>query len=84
MLTTGEKIGSDMLAQGIHRAHCASADERHGADQRFLTAVGSIWGEVDIKGGTDEVPLKAILPQEVTRKRWQARTLFTLTIREEA
>lgn len=39
------------------------------SDQRFLTAVGSIRGDVDIKAGIDDAPLKAIRPQSVTWKR---------------
>lgn len=39
------------------------------SDQRFLTAVGSIRGDVDIKAGINEGPLKAVLPQSVTWKR---------------
>lgn len=35
----------------------------------FLASVGSIRGEVDIKAGIDEKPLKAILPQNVTWSR---------------
>ena len=37
--------------------------------KEFLTSVGSIRGEVDIKAGIDEKPLKAVLPQNVTWNR---------------
>jgi ABC-type nitrate/sulfonate/bicarbonate transport system substrate-binding protein len=39
------------------------------SDRQFLASVGSIRGEVDIKAGVDDAPLKAILPQSVTWKR---------------
>ena len=37
--------------------------------REFLASVGSIRGEVDIKAGINERPLKAILPQNVTWSR---------------
>jgi sulfonate transport system substrate-binding protein len=39
------------------------------SDRQFLASVGSIRGEVDIKAGINDAPLKAILPQSVTWKR---------------
>jgi ABC-type nitrate/sulfonate/bicarbonate transport system substrate-binding protein len=38
-------------------------------DKIFLTSAGSIRGDVDIKAGINEGPLKAVLPQSVTWNR---------------